>query len=119
MSAVLWQAWTLSGDSYTPHPGDKPWISEMYGYSYGAAKAGVAHEWLEHGLMYPGDPSASARGPSVPSHSCMSSYRPFCSALGLSARALCRLGQHLGLISLCVDAENLDAVACASFVRHE
>ena len=59
------QAWTLSGDSYTPHPGDKPWIAEMYGYSYGAAKAGIAHEWLEDGLLYPGDPSAGAREPST------------------------------------------------------
>ena len=49
------QAWTLSGDSYTPHPGDRPWIAEMYGYSYGAAKAGIAHEWVENALLYPGD----------------------------------------------------------------
>ncbi len=32
----------------------------MYGYSYGAAKAGIAHEWLEDGLLYPGDLSAGA-----------------------------------------------------------
>lgn len=36
-------AWTLSGDSYTKNPGDKPWIAEMYGYSYAAAKADVWH----------------------------------------------------------------------------
>ena len=54
------QAWTLSGDSYTPHPGDRPWIAEMYGYSYGAAKAGIAHEWLDDALLYPGDRTACA-----------------------------------------------------------
>ena len=54
------QAWTLSGDSYTPHPGDRPWIAEMYGYSYGAAKAGIAHEWVENALLYPGDPTDCA-----------------------------------------------------------
>lgn len=36
-------AWTLSGDVFTKNPGDKPWIAEMYGYSYGAAKADVWH----------------------------------------------------------------------------
>ena len=36
-------AWTLSGDVFTKQPGDKPWIAEMYGYSYAAAKADVWH----------------------------------------------------------------------------
>jgi len=60
------QAWTLSGDSYTPHPGDRPWIAEMYGYSYGAAKAGIAHEWVENALLYPGDPTDCAPSASAP-----------------------------------------------------
>lgn len=37
------EAWTLSGDAFTKKPGDKPWIAEMYGYSYAAAKADVWH----------------------------------------------------------------------------
>ena len=49
------QAWTLSGDSYTPNPGDKPWISEMYGFSYGCAKADIWHEFMDGSMIYPGD----------------------------------------------------------------
>ena len=37
-------AWKLSGDQYATNPGDKPWISEMYGYSYACAKADVWHK---------------------------------------------------------------------------
>ena len=36
-------AWKLSGDVYTKKPGDKPWIAEMYGYSYAAARANIWH----------------------------------------------------------------------------
>ncbi len=31
-----------------------PSCSEMYGYSYGAAKAGVWHKWDTHAMLYPG-----------------------------------------------------------------
>lgn len=48
------QAWELSGDSYATHPGDKPWISEMYGYSFGAAKANVWHTCHHTAMLYPG-----------------------------------------------------------------
>lgn len=48
------QAWELSGDSYSTHPGDKPWISEMYGYSFGAAKANVWHTCHRTAMLYPG-----------------------------------------------------------------
>lgn len=48
------EAWRLSGDHYSKHAGDKPWISEMYGYSFGAAKADVWHKWDEHSMIYPG-----------------------------------------------------------------
>jgi hypothetical protein len=37
-------AWKLSGDQYATKPGDKPWISEMYGYSFACAKADVWHK---------------------------------------------------------------------------
>lgn len=48
------QAWRLTGDVYSKKPGDKPWISEMYGYSFGAAKAGVWHKYDEESMLYPG-----------------------------------------------------------------
>ena len=47
-------AWTLTGDSYSTHPGDKPWISEMYGYSYACAKANVWHICHHSAMLYPG-----------------------------------------------------------------
>jgi hypothetical protein len=47
-------AWKYAGDSYATKAGDKPWISEMYGYSFGAAKANVSHIWDEDSMMYPG-----------------------------------------------------------------
>ena len=34
--------------------GDKPWISEMYGYSFGCAKAGVWHTTRSEFMLYPG-----------------------------------------------------------------
>ncbi len=34
--------------------GDKPWISEMYGYAFGAATADVWHRWDDTSMMYPG-----------------------------------------------------------------
>lgn len=39
---------------YATHPGDKPWISEMYGYAFGAAKAGVWHDTPSGAMLYPG-----------------------------------------------------------------
>lgn len=48
------QAWNLTGDVYSTHPGDKPWISEMYGYSFGAAKANVWHRYHTTAMIYPG-----------------------------------------------------------------
>ena len=47
-------AWELTGDAYSAHPGDKPWISEMYGYSFGAAKADVWHTVNHNAMLYPG-----------------------------------------------------------------
>lgn len=53
MLCVL-QAWHLTGDVYAKKPGDKPWISEMYGYSFGAAKADVWHRSEVESMLYPG-----------------------------------------------------------------
>ena len=49
------QAWNLTGDMHTKEPGAKPWIAEMYGYVFGAAKAGVWHNPVDYfHWMYPG-----------------------------------------------------------------
>lgn len=45
-------AWNIT-DEPDVKPGDKPWIAEMYGYAFAAAKVGVRH-WLYYGLQnYP------------------------------------------------------------------
>ncbi|KAG1673277.1 hypothetical protein FOA52_002557 [Chlamydomonas sp. UWO 241] len=46
------ESWHLSGDSYV-EKGGKPWISEMYGYSFACAKAGVWHTWDREVMHYP------------------------------------------------------------------
>ena len=48
------QAWNLTGDAFTPNPGDKPWISEMYGYSFGCSSNNVWHRTDESAMLYPG-----------------------------------------------------------------
>jgi hypothetical protein len=47
-------AWELTGDAYSTKPGDKPWISEMYGYSYACAKSDVWHTVHRSAMLYPG-----------------------------------------------------------------
>ncbi|KAL4443932.1 hypothetical protein ABPG75_011669 [Micractinium tetrahymenae] len=47
-------AWELTGDAYSTHKGDRPWISEMYGYSYGCATADVWHTVHHTAMLYPG-----------------------------------------------------------------
>ena len=47
-------AYKYSGDVYAIHPGDKPWISEMYGYAFGASKADLWHKWDTFSMTYPG-----------------------------------------------------------------
>ncbi|KAG2453606.1 hypothetical protein HYH02_001824 [Chlamydomonas schloesseri] len=46
------ESWRLTGDQYV-EKGGKPWISEMYGYAFGAAKANVWHKWDKKTMMYP------------------------------------------------------------------
>ncbi|KAK9809464.1 hypothetical protein WJX73_010859 [Symbiochloris irregularis] len=47
-------AWNLTGDAFTHHPGEKPWISEMYGYSFGCSAADVWHHTDASSMLYPG-----------------------------------------------------------------
>ena len=62
------QAWRLTNDLLV-EPGGRPWISEMYGFSFGSAKAGVTYEWRRTAMIYPSDYSEgdlsdhSAAGP--------------------------------------------------------
>eukprot|EP00884_Botryococcus_braunii_P005119 jgi/Botrbrau1/14608/Bobra.67_2s0008.1 len=59
-------AWKYAGDAYALKPGDKCWISEMYGYSFGAAKAGVWHHTDHEAMLYPGYlPSSPTENPNV------------------------------------------------------
>ena len=53
------QAWNTTGDSYSVNPGDKPWISEMYGYSYACSAADVWHKVDFSAMLYPAYFSAS------------------------------------------------------------
>lgn len=46
-------AWNTTGDSYSVNLGDKPWISEMYGYSYACAAADVWHKVDYAAMLYP------------------------------------------------------------------
>ena len=53
--------WFRLGDAYVTEDHPRPWISEMYGYSFGSAAAGVDH-MVDHNLMlyptYPPNPDA-------------------------------------------------------------
>jgi peptidyl serine alpha-galactosyltransferase len=54
IQAVSVQAWHLSGDVYSTKAGRKPWISEMYGYSFAAAKHNMWHIIDRVSMIYPG-----------------------------------------------------------------
>lgn len=43
-------AYNETGDEYARAPGQRPWVSEMYGYSFGAAASGVWHR-VDHAAM--------------------------------------------------------------------
>eukprot|EP00955_Chlamydomonas_euryale_P051399 354861-Chlamydomonas_euryale.AAC.8 len=51
-AAACLQSWHLSGDAYV-EKGGKPWISEMYGYAFACARAGVWHTWDSTVMHYP------------------------------------------------------------------
>jgi hypothetical protein len=44
----LLQAWNLTGDTSIKEPGGKTWISEMYGFCFAAAAAGVWHRQIDY-----------------------------------------------------------------------
>eukprot|EP01023_Acetabularia_acetabulum_P037225 TRINITY_DN35252_c0_g1_i1.p2 TRINITY_DN35252_c0_g1~~TRINITY_DN35252_c0_g1_i1.p2 ORF type:complete len:196 (-),score=34.61 TRINITY_DN35252_c0_g1_i1:13-600(-) len=46
-------AWNETGDQYATHPGDKPWISEMYGYVFAAANNDIWHIADRTSMLYP------------------------------------------------------------------
>lgn len=46
------QAWRFSGDGVSVK-GDRPWISEMYGYVYAAANNSLWHTWDKTVMKYP------------------------------------------------------------------
>jgi NET1-associated nuclear protein 1 (U3 small nucleolar RNA-associated protein 17) len=59
-------AWNLTGDGSITTPGGRTWISEMYGYLFAAADAGVWHRQLDYGAnLVPGvgPIGACAHGP--------------------------------------------------------
>ena len=49
---TCWRRPSASGDVYVPK-GGRPWISEMYGYSFGCAKAGLWHVANRTMMLYP------------------------------------------------------------------
>jgi len=59
--AELHQAWRLTNDLLV-EPGGRPWIAEMYGFSFGAASAGIAFHWNRTAMIYPRDYPEGARG---------------------------------------------------------
>ena len=55
------EVWHKMGDAYVTEEHPRPWISEMYGYVFGAAHAGVDHAVNREMMLYPtyvpdGDP---------------------------------------------------------------
>ncbi|KIZ01491.1 hypothetical protein MNEG_6466 [Monoraphidium neglectum] len=51
---VVAEAWKYAGDTLARNQGDKPWLAEMYGYVFAAAKADVWHRWDKEAMLYPG-----------------------------------------------------------------
>lgn len=47
------EVWSRMGDSYVTKEFPRPWISEMYGYVFGAARAGVDHTVNREMMLYP------------------------------------------------------------------
>jgi hypothetical protein len=47
------EVWHLMGDAYVTEEHPRPWISEMYGYVFGSAAAGVDHTVNREMMLYP------------------------------------------------------------------
>lgn len=54
-------AFNETGDEYAKAFGQRAWISEMYGYSFGASTAGVWHRADHAAMLYPGYAPTGAR----------------------------------------------------------
>ncbi|GAQ81253.1 hypothetical protein KFL_000750210 [Klebsormidium nitens] len=52
--------WHLMGDIY-----GQGWISEMYGYAFGASEAGLVHKIDDFTMLYPGYVPAEGTGPKI------------------------------------------------------
>ena len=57
------EVWTRMGDAYVTKENPRPWISEMYGYVFGAARAGVDHTVNREMMLYPTYVPTVARAP--------------------------------------------------------
>ena len=54
------QAWNSTGDTAARKPGDRPWIAEMYGWAFAAAKLGLWHGCDRSAMLYPSYSTAGA-----------------------------------------------------------
>lgn len=78
LSGVHEQAWNLTGDAFTHNPGEKPWISEMYGYSFGCSAADVWHKTDHSSMLYPGYSPSSIKGAARTSSVCLNMWLGWC-----------------------------------------
>ena len=60
------EAWRFAGDIFAKKAGDKPWIAEMYGYSFGAAAANVWHQVLPASRASLASGAAAVHGSAYP-----------------------------------------------------
>jgi len=54
MDRRVWWPYRGTGDAYITEAGPRPWISEMYGFVFGCAKAGVQHNVMSSVQLYAG-----------------------------------------------------------------
>ncbi|GBF90905.1 hypothetical protein Rsub_03760 [Raphidocelis subcapitata] len=48
-------AWRDAGDAAARREGAKPWLAEVYGYAFAAARADVWHKWDNDSMVHPGN----------------------------------------------------------------
>ncbi len=54
MDRRVWWPYRGTGDEYITERGPRPWISEMYGFVFGCAKAGIRHNIMSSIQLYAG-----------------------------------------------------------------
>ena len=54
MDRRVWWPYRGTGDEYITERGPRPWISEMYGFVFGCAKAGIRHNVMSSIQLYAG-----------------------------------------------------------------